>query len=264
MPDLISDIVHMRDHYKLNNPHRKPQLLAEDAQKLRSALLSEEVDEYFCAVANGDLVEIFDALLDIVVVALGTGVEMGLPMKQGWQEVMRSNLQKVRSEDPSDSKRGSKFDLVKPDGWVGPQLQNLIDEPPWIDHSSIRPCCGGVGEFGCACTRNDIENFIFKVYKENEEGKTTENILDRANDIINNRSEEKNRQYGDMDENLDHAAEIASIMQRKQFNGADVAVVLASLKLARHRRSYKQDSLLDAVAYLGALDNRIQKRGDER
>lgn len=158
------------------------------------------------------------------------------------------------------------MDLVKPKTWLAPQLENLLTHPPWIDHTSIQACCGGVGELGCACTRMQMREQIYdlqcKVYDlghvEND------NILERANQIINQRTEEKNRQYGDMDENLDHAAQIASIMQRKDFNGGDVAVVLFALKLARHRRSYKQDSLLDAVAYLGALDNRIQKVGDER
>jgi hypothetical protein len=89
-------------------------------------------------------------------------------------------------------------------------------------------------------------------------------ILERANDIINNRTEEKNRQYGSMSENCEHAAQIAGIMQNKKFVKSDVIAILAALKLARHNRSYKRDSLLDCVAYLGALDNLIQEEGDDR
>ena len=268
MPDLYADIVDMRRKFNLECPFRNPQLLTPEAQELRSALLNEEVDEYNAAVASGDLVEIFDALLDICVVSIGTAVEMGLPFREGWQEVMRSNMEKIRVDNPDETKRGSTMDLVKPKTWLAPQLENLITHPPWIDHASIQACCGGVGELGCACTRNQLRDQIYKlqvqVYDAGLNDASNKNILERANQIINERSEEKNRQYGDMDENLDHAAEIASIMQNKQFNGADIAVVLFALKLARHRRSYKQDSLLDAVAYLGALDNRIQKMGDER
>ena len=67
-----------------------------------------------------------------------------------------------------------------------------------------------------------------------------------------------------MNDNLDHAATIATIMQRKEINASDICVSLFALKIARHRETYKQDSLLDAVAYLGALDNLIQERGDDR
>jgi hypothetical protein len=67
-----------------------------------------------------------------------------------------------------------------------------------------------------------------------------------------------------MDTNCDDAATIASAMQGKVFTTSDVLAVLVGLKLARHRHSYKQDNLLDAVAYLGALDNLIQDRGDDR
>jgi hypothetical protein len=36
---------------------------------------------------------------------------------------------------------------------------------------------------------------------------------------------------------------------------------LVALKLSRHSYNYKQDNLLDAVAYLGALDNYVEKFG---
>ena len=36
---------------------------------------------------------------------------------------------------------------------------------------------------------------------------------------------------------------------------------LVALKLSRHSYSYKQDNLLDAVAYIGGLDNYIEKYG---
>ena len=87
------------------------------------------------------------------------------------------------------------------------------------------------------------------------------NILRAADDIVNHRSEEKERQYGNFEEGLRRAAEIASGMTGKEFKGSDIYSALIALKLSRHSYNYKQDNLLDAVAYLGSLDNYIQKYG---
>jgi len=87
------------------------------------------------------------------------------------------------------------------------------------------------------------------------------NILDHANKIINERSEEKERQYGPFEEGMRRAAMICTGMTGKEWNGSDMYAALVALKLSRHSYNYKQDNLLDAVAYLGALDNYVEKFG---
>jgi DNA-binding protein H-NS len=84
------------------------------------------------------------------------------------------------------------------------------------------------------------------------------NILEKANEIVNLRKEEKERQYGPMAESMDKAALMASIMANKEITAEDVHIVLVALKLSRHSYGYKEDNLLDAVAYLGGLNNYIQ------
>jgi len=81
------------------------------------------------------------------------------------------------------------------------------------------------------------------------------NILEQANDIVNKRSEEKERQYGPFSEGMRRAAKIASGMTGKNFEAGDMYAALVALKLSRHSYNYKEDNLLDACAYLGALDN---------
>jgi hypothetical protein len=85
------------------------------------------------------------------------------------------------------------------------------------------------------------------------------NILKEADDIVNNRSEEKERMYGPFEEGMDRAAMIASGMTGKNIDAKDVYAVLVALKLSRHSYAYKEDNLLDAVAYLGSLNNYITK-----
>ena len=87
------------------------------------------------------------------------------------------------------------------------------------------------------------------------------NILSEANEIVYNRSEEKSRQYGPFEEGMRRAAMIFNGMTGKELNGSDMYAALVALKLSRHSYNYKQDNLLDAVAYLGALDNYVEKHG---
>ena len=81
------------------------------------------------------------------------------------------------------------------------------------------------------------------------------NILREADRIINQRSEEKERQYGPMSETNRRAAVIASVMSNKEIDVVDLYNMQIALKLARESWSHKEDNLLDAVAYLGGLNN---------
>lgn len=81
------------------------------------------------------------------------------------------------------------------------------------------------------------------------------NILEEANKIINERSEESERNYGPFSEGMERCALIASGMTAKQLTATDVFKVIVALKLSRESYSHKEDNLLDAVAYLGALNN---------
>lgn len=81
------------------------------------------------------------------------------------------------------------------------------------------------------------------------------NILKEANSIVNERSEEKERMYGPFSEGMERAAMIMRGMTGKDYTAEDMYAALVALKLSRHSYNYKEDNLLDAVAYLGALNN---------
>jgi len=85
----------------------------------------------------------------------------------------------------------------------------------------------------------------------------SKNILKAANDIINNRSEEKERQYGPLDEGFDRAAMIATGMSGKEFTAHDIFIAMIALKFSRQSYNFKEDNLLDAVAYIGGWQNYI-------
>jgi|TARA_R110000796_G_scaffold106881_2_gene217488 hypothetical protein len=81
------------------------------------------------------------------------------------------------------------------------------------------------------------------------------NILNKANEIINLRSEEKERTYGPFSEGMKRAAKIASGATGKDITTKDMYMCMVALKLSRESYNHKEDNLLDAVAYLGALNN---------
>ncbi len=81
------------------------------------------------------------------------------------------------------------------------------------------------------------------------------NILNKANEIINERSEEKERQYGPFDRSMKKAAIVASELCDKVITTEDFYKCMIALKISRMAYNLKEDTLLDAVAYIAALNN---------
>lgn len=83
------------------------------------------------------------------------------------------------------------------------------------------------------------------------------NILKKADEIVNQRSEEKERMYGPFAESMEKAAHIYNAISPKdeQITVAGMYRAMVALKLSREAYAHKEDNLLDAVAYLGALNN---------
>lgn len=88
------------------------------------------------------------------------------------------------------------------------------------------------------------------------------NILEQANEIVNNRSEEKERMYGPFSRSMEKATEIYNAMSpdNERISVPGMYRAMVALKLSREANSHKEDNLLDAVAYLGALNNYINEQ----
>lgn len=116
-------------HRKFGLPHPKvPQLLDKDVQDFRFKFMQEELNEFDTACIHGQLDLAADALIDLVYVAMGTGVMMGLPWQALWDEVQRANISKVRSKSADDplSTRKHQLDVVKPPGWRPPDIAGVL------------------------------------------------------------------------------------------------------------------------------------------
>lgn len=62
---------------------------------LRVGLIEEELDELKEAISNNDLVELADALGDILYVTYGFAVTAGIPIDEIFAEIHKSNMSKL-------------------------------------------------------------------------------------------------------------------------------------------------------------------------
>lgn len=88
------------------------------------------------------------------------------------------------------------------------------------------------------------------------------NILERANKIVNERSEEKERQYGPFMASMTRAASLYNLMSPEgedSMTTAGMYRALIALKLSREAYAHKEDNLLDAVAYIGSMNDYLEQ-----
>ena len=97
----------------------KPSFSSEKINMLRYNLIKEELDELKEALDNKDLLEVADALTDILYVAYGAGHAFGIDLDKCFEEVQNSNMSKLDEQgkpifnDAGKVMKGSKY--FKPD-----------------------------------------------------------------------------------------------------------------------------------------------------
>jgi len=72
-----------------------PSLSSTKINELRYNLIKEELDEFKQALDNYDLLEVADALTDILYVTYGAGHAFGIDLDACFQEVQNSNMSKL-------------------------------------------------------------------------------------------------------------------------------------------------------------------------
>jgi hypothetical protein len=129
-PDLLGDVLAFHQKFgvqksTLDVNHE----IAASMQKVKLQHLWEELVEYEEAVGRGDMVDAFDSLIDLIYVALGcvSAHRFQEIFYEGWNRVHMANMTKRRAESAAESKRGTKFDVVKPEGWKAAELAELVE-----------------------------------------------------------------------------------------------------------------------------------------
>jgi len=97
----------------------KPSFSSEKINKLRYDLIREELEELKQALNNKDIVEVADALTDILYVTYGAGHAFGINLDKCFDEVQQSNMSKLDEQgkpiynDAGKVMKGPKY--FKPD-----------------------------------------------------------------------------------------------------------------------------------------------------
>ena len=73
----------------------QPSFSSEKINNLRYNLIKEELDELKKAMDNKDLLEVADALTDILYVTYGAGIAFGIDLDKCFEEVQNSNMSKL-------------------------------------------------------------------------------------------------------------------------------------------------------------------------
>lgn len=122
---------HLKFGVPTDNDSAGPHLLDPETQAYRLGFLQEELDEFRDSYTAGDLETALDSLIDLVYVAYGTALLMGVSpacWSEAWGAVQLANMSKVRatSSDDARSKRKNSLDVVKPEGWRAPDHGPII------------------------------------------------------------------------------------------------------------------------------------------
>ena len=103
----------------------KPSFSTEKINKLRLDLIKEELSELTEAMNNKDLLEVADALTDILYVTYGAGHAFGINLDKCFEEVQNSNMSKLdENGKPIYNENGK---VMKGPNYFKPDLSKFID-----------------------------------------------------------------------------------------------------------------------------------------
>ena len=102
----------------------KPSFSTDKINNLRVDLIREELNELIEAIKNKDLLEVADALTDILYVTYGAGHAFGINLDKCFDEVQRSNMSKL--DENGKPIYGENGKVLKGPNYFKPNLTNLL------------------------------------------------------------------------------------------------------------------------------------------
>ncbi len=103
----------------------KPSFSTDKINKLRIDLIKEELDELTEAMNNKDLVEVADALTDILYVTYGAGHAFGINLDKCFDEVQNSNMSKLDENGKPIYNEAGK--VMKGPNYFKPDLSKFVN-----------------------------------------------------------------------------------------------------------------------------------------
>ncbi|MCF1193058.1 nucleoside triphosphate pyrophosphohydrolase family protein [Mangrovimonas sp. AS39] len=128
MKDKIEAVKQFHTAFKLGYLEAPKADLGQDKNLLRYKLMREENEEYLEAANNNDLVEVADALGDMLYILCGTIIEHGLQHKieEVFEEIQRSNMSKLGSDGEPIYREDGK--VLKGPNYFKPDIETILNK----------------------------------------------------------------------------------------------------------------------------------------
>ena len=128
MKNKIAAVEKFHSAFGLGIIHEPKADLGERKNLLRFNLMDEENKEYFEAAQNNDLVEVADALGDMLYILCGTILEHGMQYKieEVFEEIQRSNMSKLGADGKPIYREDGK--VLKGPNYFKPNIEGILNK----------------------------------------------------------------------------------------------------------------------------------------
>ena len=127
MKHQINSVKIFHEVYKLSYEDSPVADIGIDKINLRFKLMAEENQEYFEAAKNNDIVEVADALGDMLYILCGTIIEHGMQDKieEIFDEIQKSNLSKLGDDGKPIYRNDGK--VMKGPNYFKPKISEILN-----------------------------------------------------------------------------------------------------------------------------------------
>ena len=127
MKDKILAVKEFHKAFKLDYLDKPKADLGTNKNKLRFNLMKEENEEYFEAANNNDMVEVADALGDMLYILCGTIIEHGMEHKidEIFKEIQNSNMSKLGADGSPIYREDGK--VLKGPNYFKPDIEGILN-----------------------------------------------------------------------------------------------------------------------------------------
>lgn len=128
MKNKIEAVAQFHHSFGLGVEHEPKANLGSAKNQLRFNLMDEENKEYYEAAENNDLVEVADALGDMLYILCGTILEHGMQhiIEEVFEEIQRSNMSKLGANGQPIYREDGK--VLKGPDYFKPNIKSILDK----------------------------------------------------------------------------------------------------------------------------------------
>jgi predicted HAD superfamily Cof-like phosphohydrolase len=125
--ETIQQVEKFHEAFQISNNYQPTVNLSQSDIELRHRLMAEENEEYLEAAKNGDIVEVADALGDMLYILCGTILKHGMQDKieEVFREIQSSNMSKLDKDGQPIFREDGK--VMKSDQYFKPDISKILN-----------------------------------------------------------------------------------------------------------------------------------------